>query len=60
MVTLWNEDSIGESSALASELSAGLRVDLYPEADKWASNLSMLRLGGFLSSRSSVTMNARG
>ena len=35
MVTLWNEDSIGESFALASELrSAGLRVDLYPEADK--------------------------
>ncbi|HEX3227713.1 MAG TPA: histidine--tRNA ligase [Pyrinomonadaceae bacterium] len=35
MVTLWNEDSIGESIALASELrSAGLRVDLYPEADK--------------------------
>jgi len=35
MVTLWDEDSIGESIALASELrSAGLRVDLYPEADK--------------------------
>jgi histidyl-tRNA synthetase len=35
MVTLWNEDSIGESIALASELrSAGLRIDLYPEADK--------------------------
>lgn len=35
MVTIWNEDSIGESIALASELrSAGLRVDLYPEADK--------------------------
>ncbi|HWP54800.1 MAG TPA: histidine--tRNA ligase, partial [Pyrinomonadaceae bacterium] len=35
MVTLWNEASIGESIALASELrSAGLRVDLYPEADK--------------------------
>jgi histidyl-tRNA synthetase len=35
MVTLWNEDSIDESIALASELrSAGLRVDLYPEADK--------------------------
>ena len=35
MVTLWNEDSIGESIALASELrGAGLRVDLYSEADK--------------------------
>jgi histidyl-tRNA synthetase len=35
MVTVWNEDSIGESIALASELrSKGLRVDLYPEADK--------------------------
>jgi len=37
MVTVWNEDSIGESIALASELrSMGLRVDLYPEADKLA------------------------
>lgn len=35
MVTIWNEDSVGESLALASELrSGGLRVDLYPEADK--------------------------
>ena len=35
MVTIWNEDSIGESVALATELrSKGLRVDLYPEADK--------------------------
>lgn len=35
MVTIWNEDSIIESVALAHELrSAGLRVDLYPEADK--------------------------
>lgn len=35
MVTIWNEDSIGESIALATELrSKGLRVDLYPEADK--------------------------
>lgn len=35
MVTIWNEDSIGESISLASELRrAGLRVDLYPEADK--------------------------
>lgn len=35
MVTIWNEDSIGDSIALAHELrGAGLRVDLYPEADK--------------------------
>ena len=35
MVTIWNEDSISESIALAHELrSAGLRVDVYPEADK--------------------------
>jgi histidyl-tRNA synthetase len=37
MVTIWNEDSVAESIALASELrSQGLRVDLYPEADKLA------------------------
>ena len=35
MVTIWNEDSVGESIALATELRAHrLRVDLYPEADK--------------------------
>ena len=35
MVTLWNEESIGESITLATELrNNGLRVDLYPEADK--------------------------
>jgi histidyl-tRNA synthetase len=35
MVTIWNEDSIGDSVALATELrSKGLRVDVYPEADK--------------------------
>jgi histidyl-tRNA synthetase len=35
MVTIWNEDSLSESLALATELrSQGLRVDLYPEADK--------------------------
>ncbi|HYW74946.1 MAG TPA: histidine--tRNA ligase [Pyrinomonadaceae bacterium] len=35
MVTIWNEDSIGESLALATELrSQRLHVDLYPEADK--------------------------
>jgi histidyl-tRNA synthetase len=35
MVTIWNEESFGESLALATELrSQGLRVDLYPETDK--------------------------
>jgi len=35
MVTIWNEDSIAESISLATELrNNGLRVDLYPEADK--------------------------
>ena len=35
MVCIWNEESIKESIALANDLrSAGLRVDLYPEADK--------------------------
>ena len=35
MVTIWNADSFSESLALAHELrGAGLRVDLYPEADK--------------------------
>jgi histidyl-tRNA synthetase len=35
MVTIWNEDSVNDSIALATELrSKGLRVDLYPEADK--------------------------
>jgi histidyl-tRNA synthetase len=37
MVTIWNEDSVSESIALAAELrSKGLRVELYPEADKLA------------------------
>jgi histidyl-tRNA synthetase len=35
MVTIWNEESIADSLALAQELrAAGLRVELYPEADK--------------------------
>jgi histidyl-tRNA synthetase len=35
MVAIWNDDSIAESIALAHELRAvGLRVDLYPDADK--------------------------
>ena len=37
MVTIWNEDSTDEAMTLAAELRAkGLRVDLYPEADKLA------------------------
>lgn len=35
MISIWNEESILESIALANQLrSEGLRVDLYPEADK--------------------------
>jgi len=35
MVSVWGEDSIADSVALAQELrGAGMRVDLYPEADK--------------------------
>ncbi|HXT64900.1 MAG TPA: histidine--tRNA ligase [Pyrinomonadaceae bacterium] len=35
MVTIWNEESVNESIALANELrSRGLRVELYPQADK--------------------------
>jgi histidyl-tRNA synthetase len=35
MVSIWNEDSVADSISLAQELrEAGLRVDLYPEADK--------------------------
>jgi len=35
MVTIWNHESRAESLVLAAELrTAGLRVDLYPEADK--------------------------
>jgi histidyl-tRNA synthetase len=35
MVAIWNIESIGESIKLAQELrAAGLRVDVYPEADK--------------------------
>lgn len=35
MVTIWSEDSIADSIALATELrSSGLRVDVYPEAEK--------------------------
>lgn len=35
MVTVWSEESVGESMRLASELrAAGLRVLVYPEAEK--------------------------
>lgn len=35
MVTIWNKESVAESIKLAQELrGTGLRVDLYPEADK--------------------------
>lgn len=35
MVTIWSEETVGESLKLAAELrSAGLRVNVYPEADK--------------------------
>ena len=35
MVTIWDEESIAESLKLAAELrSSGLRVTVYPEADK--------------------------
>ncbi|HEV7376550.1 MAG TPA: histidine--tRNA ligase [Pyrinomonadaceae bacterium] len=37
MVTIWDEETINDSLALATELrGAGLRVDIYPEADKLA------------------------
>ena len=35
MITIWNEESLSDSIRLSEELrSKGLRVDLYPEADK--------------------------
>lgn len=35
MVTIWNDETVSRSFAFASELrKGGLRVDLYPEADK--------------------------
>ena len=35
MVTLWNDEGRGDALALASELRrGGLRVEVYPEADK--------------------------
>ena len=35
MVTIWNLDKVPDALSLAAELrSAGLRVEVYPEADK--------------------------
>jgi histidyl-tRNA synthetase len=40
MVTLWSEETAAESLKLASELrSAGLRVTVYPEADKFGKQM---------------------
>jgi histidyl-tRNA synthetase len=40
MVTLWSEDTAGESLKLASELrSQGLRVTVYPEPDKFGKQM---------------------
>ncbi len=40
MVTVWDENAITDSISLATELrAAGLRVDLYPEADKLGKQL---------------------
>jgi histidyl-tRNA synthetase len=40
MVTLWSEDTAAESLKLASELrSAGLRVTVYPEPDKFGKQI---------------------
>jgi len=40
MVTIWNDDTVAEALKLASDLrSAGLRVTVYPEADKLGKQL---------------------
>jgi len=40
MVTIWNEETIGESLKLANELrTAGIRVTVYPEADKFGKQM---------------------
>jgi len=40
MVTVWNEETIGESLKLATELrQKGLRVTVYPEADKFGKQM---------------------
>jgi histidyl-tRNA synthetase len=40
MVTIWSEETVSESLSLANELrSTGLRVTVYPEADKFAKQM---------------------
>jgi histidyl-tRNA synthetase len=40
MVTIWSEETIGESLKLAGELrSAGIRVSVYPEPDKFGKQM---------------------
>lgn len=40
MVTIWSKETIGESLSLANELrSKGIRVTLYPEADKFGKQM---------------------
>jgi histidyl-tRNA synthetase len=40
MVTIWSEETIGESLKLASELrSNGVRVTVYPEPDKFGKQM---------------------
>ena len=40
MVTIWSEETIGESLKLANELrSAGIRVTVYPEPDKFGKQM---------------------
>ena len=48
MVAIWNEDSVSDSIALAQEFrAAGLRVDLYPEADKLGKQFKYASALGF-------------
>lgn len=47
MVTVWDDESMADSLALATELrGAGLRVDLYPEAHKLARQFKYASLRG--------------
>jgi len=40
LVTIWNQDAMGDALALAGEFrQAGLRVEVYPEADKLGKQL---------------------
>ena len=40
MVTIWSEETIGESLKLANELrSSGVRVTVYPEPDKFGKQM---------------------